>query len=273
MMDVKFSTEQSVVLMKARIDRRRSLHPEVARSARIQAFAAPAPTSPTKDLDAVILASTLVGYGDKITLENMAIIENLIKFAKLEANDLAPQNDPEEWFHQFLRCMDEVGCLVADSGYTVYEKSSLSLTMDNVIVDIAKTAVDAAIASQPAAAAFSAITGSALDALKKEPEPLNIFHREVTKDKGVRLAIMPCDQLANGMIITSLSSIDSIGEDDQGAPLFFDWKTSSRSIFRGNAFITFNPLRYQKIKTDIEEILSDYFETALTKRFARRKKK
>lgn len=273
MMESKMTAEQSVARVKARISNRQSLSPKVISIARSMAFASVAASSPTKEMDAVVLANTLIGYGEKITLENMAIIENLIKFAKLEASFEVPQNDPRAWYLAFLQCMDEVGCFVADSGYTEYDKSTRNLTMDNIVIDIVKAGVEAAKAAVPAAAVFSVITDSTLDALKKEPEAINLFNREVTKDRGVKLAIMPCDQLDNGIIMTSLTSIDSIGDNKETAPLFFNWKASNRNTFRGTAYITFNPLRYAALKNDLEEYLGDHFKAALSKRFERRKKK
>jgi hypothetical protein len=47
-------------------------------------------TSPTKELDALVLGNSLIGYGDKISIENMAIIENLITMSKMEANYEVP---------------------------------------------------------------------------------------------------------------------------------------------------------------------------------------
>lgn len=145
--------------------------------------------------------------------------------------------------------------------------------MDNIVVDIVKAGIGAAKAAIPGASALSAIVDTTLDSLKTEAEAINLFHHEVTQSKGVKLAIMPCDQLANGIILTSLSSIDSVGGEEETSPLFFDWKTTSRTIFRGSSYITFNPVRYAGIKNDLEEYLGEHFKAALSKRFERRKKK
>lgn len=270
-MDVMESTvgvDESTALVKARISKRQSLLPAVSR---VRAFTATDASSPTKELDAVVLANTLVGYGANISLENMAIIENLIKFSKLEASYEVPGDDPEAWYLAFLQCMDEAGCFVADSGYTAYQKSSRQLTMDNIVTDIVKAGVDAAKAAIPGAALLSAIADSTLDALKTKPEAINLFNHEAINSKGVRLAVMPCDQLANGIILTSLASIDSVGGSKETGLVFFDWKTSGRDIFRGSSYITFNPLRYAALKDDLEEYLGQHFKAALSKRFQRRK--
>ncbi|QAY82749.1 hypothetical protein [Pseudomonas arsenicoxydans] len=268
-MESTVSVEESIALVKARINKRQLLKPAVGRVKR-QAVAA-VMSNPTKELDAVVLADTLVGYGANISLENMAIIENLIKFAKLEASFEVPSGNPKDWYLAFLKCMDDAGCLVADSGYTSYQKSSHQLTMDNIVTDIVKAGVDAAKAALPGAAFLGAIADSALGALKKEPEAIKLFNSEVIKKKGVRLAVMPCDQLANGIILTSLTSIDCIDDSNKKEPLFFDWKTSNVDIFRGNAYMTFNPLRYAVLKDDLEEYLGQYYKAALSKRFQRRK--
>jgi len=259
--------EKCTDLVKARISRRLSEQPVI----RMRSFVATDTSSPTKELDAVVLANTLVGYGEKITLENMAIIENLIKFSKLEASYEVPGDDPQAWYLAFLKCMDEAGCFVADSGYTVYQKSSRQLTMDNIVTDIVKAGMDAAKAAIPGASVLGAVASSTLDALKKEPEAINLFNREVIGSKGVRLAVMPCDQLANGVIVTSLASIDCVGISKETTPLFFNWKTSDLDIFRGSSFITFNPIRYAGLKNELEEYLGQYYKPLLQKRFNRRR--
>jgi len=259
--------EKCTDLVKARISRRLSEQPVI----RMRSFVATDTSSPTKELDAVVLANTLVGYGEKITLENMAIIENLIKFSKLEASYEVPGDDPQAWYLAFLKCMDEAGCFVADSGYTVYQKSSRQLTMDNIVTDIVKAGMDAAKAAIPGASVLGAVASSTLDALKKEPEAINLFNREVIGSKGVRLAVMPCDQLANGIIVTSLASIDCVGISKETTPLFFNWKASDLDIFRGSSFITFNPIRYAGLKNELEEYLGQYYKPLLQKRFNRRR--
>ncbi|WP_256832208.1 hypothetical protein [Pseudomonas sp. Pse1] len=258
-----------VELVRARVERRQQSQ---RAETRIRSFAPADASSPTKELDAVVLANTLVGYGDKITLENMAIIENLIKFAKLEANDLAPKDDPKQWYLEFLECMDHCGCFVADSGYTEYHKSSHQLTMDSIVADIVKVAVDAAQAAIPAAGVLNLVADSTLSALKKEPDSIKLFQSQVVDNKGVRLAVMPCDQLENGIIMTSLTSIDSSGGENEKDVAFFDWKTSGRTIFRATAYITFNPLNYAKVKKELEECLGEYYNDNLSKRFQRRRR-
>lgn len=254
--------------VSARVSRRRqSQRAETG----IRAFATADASSPTKELDAVVLANTLVGYGDKITLENMAIIENLIKFAKLEASFEVPDNNPKKWCLAFLACMEDSGCFVADSGYTEYHKRSHQLTMHSIVADIIKVAVEAAKAAIPAAGVLSLVAESTLGALKKEPESIKLFESEVADSRGVRLAIMPCDQMENGYILTSLISIDSRGGNNEKGVAFFDWKTAGRDIFQGSSYITFNPLGYADIKRQLEEYLGEHFKANLSKRFQRRK--
>jgi len=262
------SVEESAALVKARIAKRQKLQPAVSRARALSVSVEP---SPTKELDALVLANALVGYGANMSLENMAIIENVIKFSKLEATYEVPDGNPEAWYLAFLQCMDEVGCFVVDAGYTAYMKSSFQLTMDNIVTDIIKAGVDAAKAAIPGVSVLGAIADSTLESLKKEPEAINLFNSEVIKSKGVRLAIMPCEQLANGIIVTSLTSIDSVGGSNDGGIIFFDWKTSGREVSQGSSFITFNPLRYAEHKDNLEEYLGQHYKSLLSKRFQRRK--
>lgn len=264
------SVEESLELVTWRIARRQLIIPNVARA---RSLVAPDNSSPTKELDAVILGNALIGYGDNVSLENMTIIENIIKFSKLEATLEVPgDKKPREWHRAFLSCMEDLGCYVPDSGTVEYSRSALNLTMSNVVTDIIKAGVDAAKSAIPGATVLGAIADSTLDALKKEPDVIKVFNYEVTKTKGVKLAILPCEQLKNGLIMIMLSSIHSDADKDDGGLLFFDIKTASHDVFRAASFITFNPLRYAQVKDDIEQVLNQQQATQLSKRFKRHKR-
>lgn len=238
----------------------------------ISRFSSAAASHPTKELDALVLGNGLVGYGDKITLENMAIIENIITMSKMEANYEVPgSKDPKAWYYAFTQCMEDLGCYVPERAHTQFSSQSVQVTLDNVVVDIIQAAVTAAKVSIPGAGVLSAITGSTLDALKKEPEAINLFNLESITPEGVRLSVMPCEQLANGLILIALAAIDNRGGKNNGGVLFVDWKTSALDIFHGKSFITFNPARYAQIKDDIEEYLGVHRREVLVKRFKRRK--
>ncbi|WP_439877172.1 hypothetical protein [Pseudomonas prosekii] len=270
-MDIMESTANAKVCTDRVLARIRSRKASLPPMPRARSLAVTSEAKPSKELNAVVLANTLVGYGDNISLDNMAIIENLIKFSKLEATFEVPGDDPQAWYMAFLTCMDESGCFVADMSYNAYKKSSMQLTMENIVVDIVQAGVAAAKTTIPGAAVLSAIADTTLDSMKKTPEAISLFNREVISSKGVRLAIMPCDQLANGIILTSLSSIDSLGGSKETNPLFFNWKTAGRDFFQGSTYITFNPTRYAALKGELEEYLGQYYKAALNKRFQRRR--
>lgn len=267
--ETSLNVEESKDLVGWRIARRRALMPDVARMHKLAAVEV---TSPTRELDAVVLGNTLVGYGDNVSLENMEIIENIIKFSKMEATLEVPgDKKPREWHQAFLNCMEDLGCYVPDSGYVEHSRSALQLTMANILTDIIKAGVDAAKAAIPGATVLGAVADSTLDALKKEPETITVFNYEVTKTKGVRLAILPCEQLKNGLVLIMLSSIASDAGQDNGKVIFLDFKTSELNTFRASSFVTFNPLRYAQVKQDIEAVLNLHQNTQLVKRFQRRK--
>ncbi|MBV7573974.1 hypothetical protein KW846_14855 [Pseudomonas sp. PDM32] len=231
-----------------------------------------AASNPTKELDALVLGNSLIGYGDKISIENMAIIENLITMSKMEANYEVPGNkDPKAWYQAFTKCMEDLGCFVPDKGYSKYNATSLKITMDNVMVDIIQAAVEVAKAAIPGATVLSAITSSTLDALKKEPDAIKLFNFEAKNTEGVRLSTIPCEQMANGIILIAVGAVDHQGGGNDGGLLFVDWKTSSLNIFHGKSYVTFNPARYAEIKSEIEEYLGVHRKEVLVKRFSRRK--
>lgn len=263
------SVSHSVDYVRACVQKRKDEWPVTARA---RSLVSTVPSSPTRDLDALVLGNSLIGYGDKISVENMAIIENLITMSKMEANyEVLDKKDPKVWYHEFTKCMEDLGCFVADKGYSKFAASSLKLQMDNVMVDIIQAAVEAAKAAIPGATVLSAVANSTLDALKKEPEAINLLNVESKSAEGVRLSTIPCEQLSNGIILIAIAAIDHQGGSDDGGLLFVDWKTSSHDVFHGKSFITFNPAGYAAIKSDIEEYLGIHRKEVLVKRFSRRK--
>ncbi|WP_256730469.1 hypothetical protein [Pseudomonas sp. ANT_H12B] len=262
------SPAESVDFVRRCIQKRR--HPTIKPRARM--LVSSDVSSPTRGLDALVLGNSLVGYGDNISLENMAIIENIITMSKMEANYEVPGNkDPKAWYHAFTRCMEDLGCFVPDKGFSKYAARSLKVTMDNIVVDIIQTAVEAAKAAIPGASVLSAVSSSTLTALKKEPEAIKLLNLESKNTEGVRLSTIPCEQMSNGIILVALAAVDHQGGSHDDGVLFVDWKTSSLDIFHGKAFATFNPARYAAIKTDIEEYLGAHRKEVLVKRFSRRK--
>lgn len=263
------SVEQSVDFVRSRLLKRKA---ELPAGRRARSLVSSVTTSPTKELDAVVLGNSLIGYGDKISLENMAIIENLINMSRMEANYEVPgSSDPKAWYHAFVNCMADLGCHIADKGYSKYSNTLHKFDIDNVMVDIVKAAVDTAKAAVPGASVLSAVTNSTLDALKKEPEAINLLNIEAKNAEGVRLSVIPVEQMHNGLIVVAIAAIDHQGGSNDGGVLFVDWKTFSLDIFHGKAFVTFNPARYAEIKTDIEEYLGVHRKEVLVKRFSRRK--
>ncbi|MBI3904489.1 hypothetical protein [Pseudomonas sp. GL-R-26] len=229
-------------------------------------------SSPTKELDALVLGNTLIGYGDNISLENMTIIENLIKFSKLEADrETKDSHSPAAWHRAFLQCMEDMGCSVPINASIEYKKRSGSGTMKNVVTSIIQAGVEAAKAAIPGATVLSAVADSTLSALEKEPETIKVFNYEVTKAKGIKLALLPCEQTKNGLVMVSFSSVNHVGDQVGGGVLFLDLKIASLDIYQGSNFLAFNPAAYAEVKNDVEFILAQNRKEVLAKRFVRRR--
>jgi hypothetical protein len=257
-------------LGKARLARAKALLVDAPRARSLVDSAA---SSPTKELDALVLGNSLIGYGDGISLENMMIIENLISFSKLEA-DHETKNDPNPaaWHRAFINCMLDMGCAVPVHASVEYNKQSGSGTMKNVVTSIVQAGIAAAKAAIPGATVLSAVADSTLSALEKEPETVKLFNYEVVTAKGVKLAILPCEQAKNGLIIISFSSVNHESNKFGGEVMFFDLKVANVDIYQGSNFLTFNPFAYAEVKDDIESVLGLRRRDVRAKRFARHRK-
>lgn len=264
----EISVAQSIELIGARLNRRKAL---VTASRRVRR-SAELIDSPTRDLDALMLGDALLGYGNNMSLTNMAIMENLMTMAIMEANFEVPGGkNTLAWYDSFNRCLHDLGCFVADDGYTRYSESSQRVNMDFVISDIVKGIIDGVKASVPAAAVLGAVVNTTIDGLKQDQPTLNLFNSQVKTPEGARLSVIPCEQLANGILIASSASIRQTGSSNNGGVLFVNWQSSAREIFRGKSYVTFNPARYEDFRQDIEEYLGEHRREVLKKRFHRRR--
>jgi len=267
----EISTAQSIEFIGARISRRKA---QVFAGRRIRRSAVPVlQDSPTKDLDAVMLGDALLGYGNNMSLNNMAIMENVMTMAIMEANYLVPGGkNTHAWYMEFIKCLQELGCFVADDGYSRYTESSLQVDMDLVISDIVKGIIDGVKASIPAATVLGSVVNATIDGLKQDKQTLDLFGTQAKSADGARLSVIPCEQLSNGVLIASSSSIKQTGTSNNGGVLFVNWRCSAREIFRGKSFVTFNPARYEDLRQDIEDYLGEHRREVLSKRFSRRKR-
>ncbi|WP_053155500.1 hypothetical protein [Pseudomonas sp. Pf153] len=267
------SVAQSIELIGARINRRKALTSTMTTTtSRRVRRSAELTDSPTRDLDALMLGDALLGYGNNMSLTNMAIMENLMTMAIMEANFEVPGGkNTLAWYDSFIRCLHDLGCFVADDGYTRYSESSQRVNMDFVISDIVKGIIDGVKASVPAAAVLGAVVNTTIDGLKQDQPTLNLFNSQVKTPEGARLSVIPCEQLANGILIASSASIRQTGSSNNGGVLFVNWQSSAREIFRGKSYVTFNPARYEDFRQDIEEYLGEHRREVLKKRFNRRR--
>lgn len=262
------SVAQSVELVKARVSKRKALAPAELRP---RTLAVQLDDNPTKELDAVMLGDALVGYGKGMSLNNMAIIENVMTMAIMEANYKVPNGkNTQPWYSEFVGCLRDLGCFIADDGYTQYSSSSLRVDMDYVIKDIVKGILDGVKASLPAASVLGAVIDTTVGGLKDDTKTLNLFNGEVKIPEGARLSVIPCEELENGILVASSASVKQTGSSHNGGVLFVNWQSSALEIFRGKSFITFNPARYEEYRSDIEEYLGAHRKEVLKQRFSRR---
>jgi hypothetical protein len=148
----------------------------------------------------------------------------------------------------------------------------VQVDLDLVIKDIVKGVIDGVKASFPAATVLGSVANTTIDGLKQDDKTIKLFQNEAKTFDGARLSFIPCEQLANGILIASAASIKQSGSSNNGGVLFVNWRASAREFFRGKSFVTFNPARYEAIREQIEEYLGEHRKEVLSKRFSRRKR-
>lgn len=223
------------------------------------------------ELNAAILGTSIVGFGDGVSKGNMRIFKNCHKFAVHKSEREFPEiGQGKQRYKQYLKSMEATGWTAYHSAYTNYAKESIRVTMDNIVVDILDTALSAVVKKIPGAAALTAIANTTLTSLKEDSAALRLFESSSKKPEGVKLTVVPCGQTAHGDIMISLASVDILGRQPKGGLLFVDWEVSQQNAFNGEGFMVYEPEEYDEIKDLVMEYLDMFKREMLEKEFGKR---
>lgn len=263
------TVEQSVKFLQDCIERHQPFESSLPR---MLSLAANLEDSPTKELDALMVGDTLLGYGDNLSLDNTAMIEDIVTVAKLMAdNNVAGTRGSRQWYADMISNLEAMGCFVGDSGYVHYSESSKRVDMNIVLGDVLKGVVDGIASKIPGAKVLTSVTDTTINALKDDKEKLRLFESSSKTPTGARLTIIPIDQRPNGLVYGSAVSFLQSGSSSNGGIPFISWSASAKEIFNGKSYFTFNPARYSRYKDLVEDYLEKHRKKELEKRFSRKK--
>ncbi|TVT82565.1 hypothetical protein [Pseudomonas sp. H3(2019)] len=241
-----------------------AVHP-TARAAMVSLASAPVDTD---ELNAAIMGAGVVGFLDGMSKRNKRIVKNTFMYADIKALMKYPaESQKEERYKLFMQTMRNLGWMVSRDNYIRHVSSEMRLTMANIAAQIIGTVVSGAIGGTPIGAALTAMTGSTLEALKKEPEALKLFEKNAKKPEGGSFALASCTQDADGEILMAVGAIQYQARQQSTSVLFGEWYSSDVSIYKGMSSMMMDEEDYAMTEDLVVKELARLREMALTLEF------
>jgi hypothetical protein len=191
---------------------------------------------------AAVIGNSLVGFGSGLSPQERDDVRNTYQLAMLVANKLFDKNtQSEQWFAKLVSVLVDTGWLTLATKYGQRADSSQSLKVANVLVDIIKQAVGAAVAGSPVGAALTALAGETLDKLPKTGDAFNLFERNAKTDRGAMVGVASCAKAPQGEVLLAIGVTDVSTTNGGYDVLFIDWKSDEAHQYNASVVLTVNP--------------------------------
>ncbi|MBU6959495.1 hypothetical protein KRR23_17365 [Pseudomonas sp. CVAP len=222
----------------------------------------------TDELNAAIMGAGVVGFLDGMSKRNKRIVKNTFMYADIKSLMKYPEESQKEARYKlFMQTMRNLGWMVSRDNYIRHVSSEMRLTMANIAAQIIGTVVSGVAGGTPIGAALTAMTGSTLEALKKEPEALKLFEKNAKKPEGGSFAMASCTQDTDGEILMAIGAIQYHAPQQSTSVLFGDWYSSDVSIYKGMSSMMMDEEDYAMTEALVVKELANLREMALTLEF------
>ncbi|WP_050483051.1 hypothetical protein [Pseudomonas sp. Ant30-3] len=221
------------------------------------------------ELNAAIMGTGIAGFDASMSKRSKRIVKNTYMYADLVSLLKYPgASQKEQRFNEFLRLMKLSGWFVFSAPYNKYQSTAQKLTMDNVALSILHTAVGAAV-NQGAAAlkVLSSVADATMEALKNEPQALQLFEKNSKKAEGGDFCMSASLESADGDITMAIAAVQYFANAQPTKVLFVEWSSANVSIYNSAARMHMDEEDYSMVEPLIVKALSEQRTKALTYEF------
>ncbi|MHC8301959.1 hypothetical protein [Pseudomonas sp. ZS1P83] len=218
------------------------------------------------DIQAVVDGPNVVGLMDGMSRRNKKVALNTYRFAELMAtNEYPEKNQMEERFQFLIKVLATLKWTKIVQVSKEYEKTTQSLTMENVVIDI----VGGIVKGVAGGIGIPSLVSDTLGSLKQDEKALNLFNRSVEKNKGRRFGMASCVQDKEGYVNMAVAAVNYSAEPgNDGGVLFFEWKSSAVSVYQDTAYMVIHEEDYpakreEAVNTYLDELDERAFQAIL----------
>ncbi|MNF53245.1 hypothetical protein D3C84_346210 [compost metagenome] len=189
------------------------------------------------ELNAAIMGDGIVGFLEGMSRRNKRIVKNTYAYASISAKILFPSKTQRAArYEAFKNLMFALGWTNYHAALTRYKSSSAKLTMDNVALDIVHSAAGGLAGT--AANALKVVADKTIDALKKQPDAVNLFERNTADADGINFGVSVCKQDDDAEVSMVVGTVSCIPSMQHTRVLFVEWNSSDLDIYQGKAYFT-----------------------------------
>lgn len=188
-------------------------------------------------------------------ISDSSLLAQLVADKKIEDKD-----DLTGWYDAYFEVLRNIGWVVQDQGWAVYEESGDGFEVHEKIAEVASVLLGPA----PAALAVVKATLDALTGMNDDSPWITFFNRETTESKAARFQISLVQPEAGGLVVSMMAfSIKAKRKITQ--VLFFKIKDNSAVLRNKSATVSINVDALKDLSPLIDEktraFQRDYFRS------------
>lgn len=225
------------------------------RAFRSAAFAATAKPVDTDELNAAIMGAGVVGFVEGMSRRNKRIVKRTFAFAQLKSIIAYPDKTmKDERFQHFKNVMAALGWGSLYGGSLYHHESAMSLKLSNVLMNVLSVALSSAVGGT--AGALKQVATQTVVSLRKEPEAIKLFNRNVKEFGGESFGMASCKQDQDAEVAMVLGMLDYSSSQKDTDVLFGEWNTSGFNLLKGYALMSIHEEDYKaKYEAAVEAFL------------------
>jgi hypothetical protein len=209
----------------------------------------------TDELNAAIMGAGIVGFLEGMSRRNKRIVKRTFAFAQLKSIIAYPDKAmKQERFQYFRNVMTALGWGSLYGGSLYHHTSATSLKLANILMDVLGVALSSAVGGT--AGALKQVATHTVESLKKEPEAIKLFNRNVKELGGESFGMASCKQDEDAEVSMVLGMLDYSSSEKNTDVLFGEWHTSSFNLLKGYALLSIHEEDYKaKYEAAVEVFL------------------
>lgn len=206
-----------------------------------------------------VVGPSLVVFQQQLSAEDRQYALDSQTFAEALVRGMPEGSSQEERYKKYNDALYFAGWTTESYTRKTYDSKSLTLTMNEALIQILKTVIGAGASN-----VLSLVT-SGFEMLKGDKDALTIVETGSKNSQVVSFKAVPCIVSPTGGMSMVMGGLDVYSTDYKGNFLFFTFRTQGVHIFQAAGVRNFNKPRFERRRKSIEDTITEYEDKLLKK--------